>query len=484
VRGAAAFAVGLFFVVLISRSPFAAQTLWAHDSVLYAQALERGFHVDDELREQRPHPPGYLFYVASAGAARAAGLGSNDALVLVSAIASALTAAALFLLARRWVPDGVALVAAAAYAADPLVWQYSEIAYPYTVLGLGSITVAWCCLAARGRGARAAILASVAFAICGGFRQDLLVLLAPLWLWMAWPLGARRAAIAGAAGIVACAAWLVPTMLLSGGPGEYLGALASQASYVRDAYSIASQGVPALVANLSATSYALGWGLLAMTPLAVASAVFTARASWRIRAVDDAFALVWCVPPLALYVTLHIGDWGYVLSALPALYLLGARALAHIVSSRPRRLALPAAWAGAVVAPALLFVWSPAPFSAGAIASHDREMTARFAYVREQFEPRSTMILTREDFLLVRYYLPEFRARQYDPEPFARAWRRMRAGRVERIVVLTQGLVPEQPLDVRRVQCSTGIDLVYLDVAPDAVLEFRGERYAVASPAP
>jgi hypothetical protein len=101
VRRDRAIAIAMFAVVLASRAPSAAETVWAHDSALYASALERGFHVDDDLSQQRPHPPGYLFYVGTASVARAVGLGTNDSLVVVSAVASALAAAALFLLARR-----------------------------------------------------------------------------------------------------------------------------------------------------------------------------------------------------------------------------------------------------------------------------------------------------------------------------------------------------------------------------------------------
>jgi len=137
-----------------------------------------------------------------------------------------------------------------------------------------------------------------------------------------------------------------------------------------------------------------------------------------------------------------------------------------------------------IAVPALCFAAAPMPFSAATIAAHDDELSAHVAYVRDNYEPRSTLILTREDFLLVRYYLPGFRTRQYDPEPFTSASRRMRAGRVERIVVFTAGLVPDRPLDVRRALCRKGIELVYMDVVPGAVLEFRGERYAIGSPSP
>jgi hypothetical protein len=476
----------LVFIVLSSRAPFAAQTLWAHDSVLYANALERGFHVDDALSDQRPHPPGYIYYVAAASAARAAGLPSNSALVLVSVIASALAALGIFVLARRWTRESVAFLTALAYAANPLVWQYSEIAYPYAVLALGSLVVAACCQWARGRGIPRAVAASVAFGIAGGFRQDLLLLLLPLWIWSVWPLG-RRALMPAAALALGCAAWLIPTVVLSGGFDEYFGAMQSQAAYVTGAYSVTGQGVPAFVANLGATTWAVGWGLLAMAPLALAGLAIAARRLVVSRRMDDAaFLLLWTIPPLAVYVVVHIGEWGYVLSALPGLYLLGGRALERLLvlaDARRRQLTLAAA-ATLVAIPAYCFVASPIPFSAAAIAHHDLELSTRVTYVRDNYQPRATLILTREDFLLVRYYLPEFRARQYDPEPFTRGSRRMRAGRAEKIVVFTEGLIPDRQLDVRRVLCRKGVELVYMDVVPGSVLEFKGERYAIASPSP
>lgn len=483
-RRTAAVAALLVALVLLTRAPYAAQTLWAHDSVLYARALEQGFHVDDELRSQRPHPPGYILYVATANVAHGAGLGANDALVLVSALASALGAAGIFLFARRFAPSPVALLVGAAYAADPLVWQYSEIAYPYTVLGLGSLAVAWAAHRARGRGVRAAVLTGIVFGLAGGFRQDLLVLLMPLWLWSLRPFELRRTAFAALALGAACLAWLVPTLILSDGIDAYLVALRGQAAYVGQTYSIVGQGVPALVANVAMTFWAAGWGLLLVAPLAVAGVALLSRgATGSLLDSDGGFFLVWCAPPLLVYVGLHIGDWGYVLSALPGLYIAAACVLGTLVRSR-RRVALGAGWAALVAAPAAVFLLSSAPFSASAIARHDDELHARFAYVRGHFPSERTLILTREDFLLVRYYLPDYHARQHDPDPYVQLSRRIRAGQVDHVVVFTPGLAPEQASDVRRVACAKDVQLVYLEVVPGAVLEFRGERYAIASPAP
>ena len=77
-------AAGLAALVIVARLPFATHTLWAWDSVLYARALEQGFHVGVDLADQRPHPPGYLFYVGGAAAARLFTGDSNAALVVTS----------------------------------------------------------------------------------------------------------------------------------------------------------------------------------------------------------------------------------------------------------------------------------------------------------------------------------------------------------------------------------------------------------------
>src|SRR5207245_3692495 len=109
------------------------------DSVLYARALEQGFSVGVDLADQRPHPPGYLFYLGVAALIRFVTRDSNAALVAVSVIASALTAAAVYLLCRRWTDRALAAVIGLGAASAPLVWTYGEVAMPYAVLARLSV---------------------------------------------------------------------------------------------------------------------------------------------------------------------------------------------------------------------------------------------------------------------------------------------------------------------------------------------------------
>ena len=474
--------------VIASRLPFAAEQLWAWDSVLYARALERGFHVDFELAGQRPQPPGYILYVAFAWLFREIVRDTNAALVLVSIVASGAGAAAIFALARRFAPVQASAIAALAYACDPLVWLYGVVAYPYTLLGALSVILASLFLHARDAGLRWCVFASAAFGLVGGFRQDLYLLLGILWLWMlgrtTWR-GRAACAAAAAAGVIV---WLAPTAALSDGLAAYLAALGQQTNDVRSTYSVEAHGLGALWANGRFTIGALVWGLLAFGVLLVVVGAARALAFLRAPRMPGAgarFFAAWLLPGVAFYVAVHIGEWGYVLSVLPGLYVLGGLAVWSVgraLSSRPRK-----AWLGlasaAALAPALIFALSAEPFSAARVRQHDTALRARVEYVRATFPAESTILLAREDFLLVRYYLPAYRAWLYDPAPHGSdAARRKKMMRTTTIVTFTEGLTSRRGQEVRSVEVAPGISVSYLTLERGEVLELYGERYMVRDP--
>lgn len=476
-------AAALFALTLATRAPFGSAQLWAWDSVLYARALESGFHVDYVTASQRPHPPGYIFYVATATVARQFTAESNSALVLVSMIVTALAASALFLLARRFASERSSMVVALGFALNPLVWLYSEIAYPYALLALLSIVLAASLGRARGRGTTAALIASAAFGAIAGFRQDLLVIFAGVWAWTVWPLDWRgRAAAAGAVSL-GCLTWLVPTAALSDGLFAYVAAVARQTDFVRATHSVLAQGLPALGTNVSTTLYAIAWGLgvFAVPVLGLALVggyrAFSRRGSWI--GSRGTLLIAWIVPAIVLYVVLHIGESGYVLSILPALYIVAATAIDRVppLPHIARRTVL----AASLLAPALAFTTSTAPFSAAAIARHDWELASRVSYVREHYSPSATLLIAREDLLLVRYYLPEYTTWFHARDPYSSTFRRRRAPNVTAIVVLTPGLRTTSA-NALRVKCAKDVELVYLAIEPGAVVELRDDEYTVAEP--
>jgi hypothetical protein len=229
------------------------------------------------------------------------------------------------------------------------------------------------------------------------------------------------------------------------------------------------------------TLYAVSWGLgLFAVPVVALATAGTYRAVRRGRgsiSAREAFLIAWIAPAMLFYVALHIGEWGYVLSVLPGLYIIAAIAIDRVPTTA--RAARGVFFATSVVVPTLLFTLSPAPFSAAAINGHEWALAARVAYVREHYLANTTLLLAREDFLLVRYYLPEYRTWFHDPEPFRSTLRRKRAPNVNAIVVFTPGLKTTST-EALRVRCAKDVELVYLAIEPGAVVELHDDRYTIA----
>ncbi|OLC58564.1 MAG: hypothetical protein AUH85_00625 [Chloroflexi bacterium 13_1_40CM_4_68_4] len=484
-------ASALAAIAVLSRLPFVTHILWQWDSVLYARALEQGFHVDYLPSLQRPHPPGYIFYVALAALFDLVLQDSNAALVAVSILGTALAVVAIFLFARRFSGLGPATIAAAGYAFSPLVWLYGEVAYPYALLGFLAVALAATFYEARRRTPRWRLAASLLFGLAAGFRQDVLVLFSPLWVWMMWRGDWRERITAALAVAVACLAWFVPSALLSGGVERYLTAVVQQSTGVGIAYSVPGNGFQALSYNLRFTLYGLAWGLFAfailLAGLALAPVLWWARhGQWRLRLhADNAFFILWIASPLAFYIAIHIGEWGYLLTILPGLYVLIAALLPRLV--RPLRGMARGSWrvlaAGLVASGALVFLYVPdARFSADAVHDHDVAIAAKVDYIRTNFAPDATIVLAREDYLQVRYYLSEYSAWLYDPDPYVAATvkrHKKMPQKATTVVLFSKGLQPMQPQDLQYALVAPDVTLAYFVVEPGTVLEFAGTRFGV-----
>jgi hypothetical protein len=228
-----------------------------------------------------------------------------------------------------------------------------------------------------------------------------------------------------------------------------------------------------LVRNTLLTVYALFWGLLGFALLLVAGIVASLTTRRRLSEAATFFAL-WLVPAALIYVTIHIGDPGYLMSMLPGLYVACAALLAPVASKAPR--AILAATALLVALNVGVFVVSGAPFSAGAIARHDRSLAQRIVFVRGTFPAAATVILAQSEYLTARYYLPEYRVLFYgtDPEVLSRAAREIRITSPTTVVVfgaLAATLPPALRLEsdgdvLRWGDVGVGVTLVAYDLQP------------------
>jgi hypothetical protein len=326
-RGDLALALLLAAGAAASRVPFRARRLPTWDAVQFALSLR-----EYDIVKHQPHPPGYILYVAAGRAVEALVGDPTQALAWLSIGA---TGATVFLVYRlAWILDGrsAALVAALSLAASPLFWFYGEVGLPYVIESALATAVATLVWPMRGGDARFVPWSALALGLAGGVRQSLLFLLFPLWLGTAWAGLRRRGPVLAGCAVVALtsAAWLLPMVSLAGGPGRYVAAGRELFdSTVRMTTLMDPSGgwrgnVRGLVEAL-----ALGMGLL--LPLL---AWFTARGLSGIHrwGAGEWFFAAWIVPPLAVYVSVHFGQYGYLLTVLPALYILVARSIVAAIA--------------------------------------------------------------------------------------------------------------------------------------------------------
>jgi Protein of unknown function (DUF2723) len=441
-RADLAIALALAAVTVLSRIPFRARLLPTWDAVQFALALDRY-----DIAAHQPHPPGYILYVAAAHVVRLAIGDATQSLVWLSIAASGV---AVFLVHRlAWMLYGrlAAGVAAIGFATSPLFWFYGEVGLPYAVEAALACFVATLTWSARAGEARAAVWSAVALGLAGGVRQSLLLLLFPMWAATVWA-GARRVAPLIAGGVAMAAVtllWLVPMLVLAGGPAAYLGASRELFdSTVRPTTVMAPSG--AWIWNALALGEAALLGLGLLLPVLVWALARAIRRGWSRR---ESFLVIWILPPLGVYTWLHFGQYGYLLAVLPALYILIAAALAEALgapsASRPSRAIGTAALAGVLIAHVAFVTGSPSihvpdvPEGASWALRQSIGLEARYRYrlwphtlrglregeevirsyaaaVRRDFSPADTVIVSELGnprsypwFRHLTYYLPEFR---------------------------------------------------------------------------
>lgn len=420
-------ALALFAFTLASRLPFRVEHLYEHDSVLYARAVE-----SFDPTSERPHPPGYLWYVLLIRAVMLLTRDANAAMTLVSAVAAAASVALLYVLGSRLYDEVTGRIAALFLLTSVTFWARGVVAYPYTLLAGLTILIAllfWRVTARpnqapttlRERG-RNFVIAGVAWGIASGFRPDLAIVLAPLWLLVAAMSGIaiRHILYSAVAAATGGALWL--TMSGAATPGglvAFLSATSGQAGGIATHLSLDNSAAAEISRNVRSLTRFLGRALYAVMPFFL---VFVFASELRRAEAREprrlGFLLLWALAPVPLYVFVHVGEYGYVFTMLPGLMILAARGAIGVTRAVRWPRALPQLAGAAVLANAAIFLLSDSPLSAHDLARRDRGIGEKAAWVRANVDPRGAIIVTAYDKVLVEHYIgTDYRIVEHEPGP-------------------------------------------------------------------
>lgn len=446
----------MMIAALVSRLLLRSHYLYNWDSVNFSLGLERF-----SPGEHQPHPPGYILYVALGRLFHIFWGDANTALVAMSIIGALVSIPLIYVLGRDIFGRRCGLIAAFLLLFSPLGWFYGEVALSYEVEFPLVLLATWLLFRMFFHRSNA-IAAAVVIGLAGGFRQDALLFLGPLWFLAGLWVSRTRMLISWGALVASVLVWLVPLIHYSGGIDAFRAIGSAQYNTGVFPTSYFALGLDGIQRNAMDVFHAALWLLGTAGVMLIYIAGLFLMPHRLVREGRLLFIIVLMLPPLAFFLLFHFGQPGYLLVFGAPLLILTARALAvlsqdlanawaELGRSDPtgKGKALPAVNGGNVfeapganlfLAGALLLValtntglfikvarldWpipgggtvisAFGPFSAIGVRETDRQMAAAVKAVR-QFEPENTLVVSiypfepyAADWRRLMYYLPEYR---------------------------------------------------------------------------
>ncbi|MCC7550864.1 MAG: DUF2723 domain-containing protein [Methanobacterium sp.] len=317
----------LTILMVITRLPFTSKFLYEWDSVNFALAFEKY-----DILLHQPQPPGYILFVGLGKLLNQFFHDANLTMVFMSIMFSLLTVIVLYFLGKQLFSRKIAIIGAILLIFSPIFWFYGEIATIYPSESFLAILIAYTSyMAFKGNlknDKKFFYISTLILGLAGGFRQDLIPFMFPLWFFCLFYQNRHYKRIITAFALLAISIllWLLPTIILAGGLETYLNAgghfsASFKTSSILFGASLSNQLLMdgMLVSWLMIGLGFLGGFLIILFLIMKRKTVLNKR---MLKNPKFIFLSLWILPSFLFLVFIPLSKPGYSLTFLPALSLI------------------------------------------------------------------------------------------------------------------------------------------------------------------
>jgi hypothetical protein len=283
--------------------PFKTNVLFQWDSVNFALGVQSFDPI-----HHRPHPPGYILYIAMGKILTWMTHDVNTSFVLLSISAGILAACFLYIFGKHLFSKTDGFFAASLLLTSPLIWFFNEQALTYSLEMAFSVIFSYTCFNTREGKIRWGYLAAILLGLFGGIRQSSLLFFAPIFIFSISTF--RKKHIFGmiAVLVLICIGWGIPLLIAGGGFWNLLKSTTLLFGNVGP--TIAREFIHSILIGGIVGIILIGLHWLGIIPI-----IRPKGYSW-----ERLFIIMWTVPGLIIILMGHFMV-GYDLYLLPAIFL-------------------------------------------------------------------------------------------------------------------------------------------------------------------
>lgn len=313
----------LTVLVLITRVPFVSKYLYEWDAVNYALGFEKF-----DIIHHQPHPPGYIFYVCLGKAVNTVFNDSNTTMIFISIFFSIFTVIMVYFLVKQMFSKQMAIITSILLIFNPLFWYYGEIATIYPTEAFLTTIIVYMSYQVFMGNEKFFYPAVITLGLAGGFREDMLIYMFPLWFFCTFynrrdPNRLLKAIILL---ILSILTWLIPTLIFSGGYEQY-----SQATSLLFRKTFPTSSIiygSSLTNQLRDIASYFAWTALGLTYTGIVVMALSNKYAGKgplyvfrqnIRDHRVLILTLWILVPSLAYLLIHLAKPGYILVFVPAL---------------------------------------------------------------------------------------------------------------------------------------------------------------------